>query len=65
MLAISELVSSLQSRAEVFTGEKIRHYNQHRLKELTVGPPLLAPCVPLGTEDCGVSCLFFSAEQAK
>jgi hypothetical protein len=37
-----------------------------RLKKLTVGPPLLAPCVPLGTADCfDSSFLFLSAERAK
>jgi len=58
----------LQSRGTVFAGEKIRNNNQHRLKELTVEPPLLAPCVPpLGTADCFDSSayLFFSAVQTK
>lgn len=64
MITTSELTNSLQSTAKILAREKIR---QHKLKELTVGPPLLEPCVPFGTADWGVSSerRFLSAEHAK
>lgn len=56
-----DLMNQICKRRE----EKIRHHKL--LQKLTVGPPLLAPCMPLAAADCCASSArrFLSAEQAK